>query len=223
MSRPRVQVPSPAPAPILNGVVRPDVRLACRSRARRSTVRTKSANEDEPLEPLSVDDDGVVVEPEFVTPEAAPVDAKTLTATTPPRSGRCCANAMRYAAATLERPGGRCPGQAPRRDVPFDVQPHDRSPAGAFGRHARLVARLRARRAGACHPAALARGNRAPRRAGRGGPVVGCAARGACGRSPSSSCSGRTSAGGRRSRSNPNGRCMSVVGTSAAGTASSTR
>ncbi len=41
-------------------------------------MRTKSANEDEPLEPLSVDDDGVVVEPEFVAPEAAPVDAKTL-------------------------------------------------------------------------------------------------------------------------------------------------
>ena len=41
-------------------------------------MRTKSANEGEPLEPLSVDDDGVVVEPEFVAPEAAPVDAKTL-------------------------------------------------------------------------------------------------------------------------------------------------
>ena len=224
MSRPRVRVPSPAPAPILNGAVRPDVRLACRSRARRSTVRTKSANEDEPLEPLWVDDDGVVVEPEFVAPEAAPVDAKTL--------ARDYAAAFRAvlrernevrARATLERPGGRCPGQAPRRDVPFDVQPHDRSPAGAVGRHARLVARAARTMGGCASPGGSRSRNRAPRRAGRGGPVVGCAARGACGRSPSSSCSGRTSAGGRRSRSNPNGRCMSVVGTSAAGTACSTR
>ena len=47
-------------------------------------MRAKPANdknphdEDEPLEPLWVDDDGVVVAPEFVAPEPAHVDAKTL-------------------------------------------------------------------------------------------------------------------------------------------------
>ena len=187
-------------------------------------MRTKSANEDEPLEPLWVDDDGVVVEPEFVTPEAAPVDAKTL--------ARDYAAAFRAVLRERNEVRAQPPWNGPAVVAP--VKPRAATFHSTFNRMiglppARLVGMhdwwrgLRAAMGGCASPGGSRSRNRAPRRAGRGGPVVGCAARGACGRSPSSSCSGRTSAGGRRSRSNPNGRCMSVVGTSAAGTACSTR
>ena len=186
-------------------------------------MRTKSANEGEPLEPLWVDDDGVVVEPEFVAPEAAPVDAKTLARdyaaafravlrernevrVQPPWNGPAVVAPIKPRAATFHSTFNRMIGLPPARLVGM----HDWWRACVRDGRVRVTRRLSLEEP-------------RPARAGRGGPVVGCAARGACGRSPSSSCSGRTSAGGRRSRSNPNGRCMSVVGTSAAGTACSTR